>query len=71
MHDFRIETRIGTDGSITILGLPFRPGDKVEVTIRGNGPERGNGDRYPLRGQPIRYTDPFRPVADDDWDARK
>ena len=38
---------------------------RVEVIIRSrNG---GNGERYPLRGKPIRYTNPFDSVAEHDW----
>ena len=25
--------------------------------------------RYPLRGKPIRYVDPFESVAEDNWDV--
>lgn len=71
MHDYRTETKIGTDGSLTLKGLPFQVGDRVEVIVRGAGVAGGNGDRYPLRGKPVRYTDPFRSVAEEDWDALK
>ncbi len=32
-----------------------------------HGEEKGT--RYPLRGKPMRYTDPFGSVAEEDWDA--
>ena len=69
MHDYRVETEIGSDGSLTLKGLPFQAGDRVEVIVRGAAVAGGNGDRYPLRGKPFRYTDPFRSVAEEDWDA--
>ena len=31
--------------------------------------ESGREVKYPLRGTPIRYIDPFEPVADEDWEA--
>jgi len=64
MHDYRVETRIGDDRSLTIRGLPFQPGDKVKVAVQGEDSGRGNGDRYPLRGKPLRYTDPFGSVGE-------
>ena len=71
MHDYNIETKIADDRSLTIRGLPFQPGDKVKVTIRGEESAGGNGDRYPLQGKPIRYTNPFGNIAEKDWDALK
>ena len=69
MHDYNVETKIADDRSLIIQGLPFEPGDKVKVTIRVENATPGNGDRYPLRGQSVRYTDPFGSVAESDWDA--
>lgn len=62
MQDYRVEMKVERDGSLTIHGLPFQAGDRVEVIIRSrNG---GNGDRYPLRGKPIRYANPFNGVTE-------
>lgn len=69
MQDYRVETEIGSDGSLTIKGLPFRAGDRVEVIVRGHKVAGGNGKCYPLRGKPIRYADPFGSVAEEDWEA--
>jgi hypothetical protein len=69
MHDYRVETEVGSDGSLTLKGLPFQAGDRVEVIVRGSVTAGGNGDRYPLRGTPVQYTDPFGPVAQEDWDV--
>jgi hypothetical protein len=69
MHDYRIETEIGNDGSLTLKDLPFQAGARVEVIVRGAAAAGGNGDRHPLRGQPVRYTDPFGPVAQEDYDV--
>jgi len=68
MQDYRVETKIAGDGSLTIKGLPFQAGDRVEVIIRSRkaGEE---GKRYPLHGTPIRYVDPFGSVAEEDWEA--
>jgi len=69
MQDYRVETRVSSDGSLIVKGLPFQPGDKVEVIIRGHSRADGESERYPLRGKPIRYTDPFGSVAEEDWEV--
>jgi hypothetical protein len=69
MQACRIETRVTRDGTLTIKGLPFRAGDKVEVIVRRHKHEEGQAKRYPLRGKPVRYTEPFSNVAEGDWEA--
>jgi hypothetical protein len=69
MQDYRVETRVDRDGSVTIRGLPFREGDWVEVIIRTQEGGNGENNRYPLRGKPFRYTNPFGTVAEGDWEA--
>jgi len=69
MQDYIVETRVSSDGSLTIKGLPFQAGDEVEVIIRSHKHREGRGKCYPLRGKPIRYTDPFGSVAEKDWEA--
>lgn len=71
MSDYRVETRVERDGTLTIKGLPFQAGDRVEVTVRSRPGGNGNGESYPLRGKPLRYTDPFGPVAEQDWEASR
>jgi len=71
MKDYKVETKIERDGSLTIKGLPFRAGERVQVIVRGRQPAAGNGDRHPLRGKPVRYIDPFGGVAEGDWEVLK
>jgi hypothetical protein len=71
MQTYHIETTVSNDGTLTIEGLPFRAGDKVEVIIRGHVPEINKSERYPLRGKPIRYDFPFESIAEDAWEALK
>ncbi len=42
---------------------------RVEVIIRGHTPVEEKGQRYPLRGKLVRYTDPFGSVAENDREA--
>jgi hypothetical protein len=67
MQDYRVETKVSSDGSLTINDVPFRPGDKVEVIIRSHN--QGPSKCYTLRGKPLRYCDPFGSVAEEDWAA--
>jgi hypothetical protein len=67
MQDYRVETKVSSDGSLTINDVPFRPGDRVEVIIRSH--DQGQSRSYTLRGKPIRYSDPFGSVAEEDWEV--
>ncbi len=69
MKDYSVETKIERDGSLTIKGLPFRAGERVQVTVRSQQAPPGNGDRHPLWGKPVRYADPFGSVAEKDWEV--
>jgi hypothetical protein len=51
-----------------IEGLPFHAGETVEVIILPKATRR-EGSAYPLRGTPVKYADPFEPVAPGDWEA--
>ncbi len=71
MQVHRLETQITPDRSIRVNGLPFKPGDNVEVIIRSRKRFQKNRDLYPLRGKPFQYIDPFRSVAENAWEAIK
>jgi hypothetical protein len=65
MQTYRTETIISENGTITIHGVPFCTGDRVEIIILDYSHKKKDGKRYPLRGKPIRYDAPFDSVADD------
>ena len=67
MQTYRIETIISTNRVLTIRGVPFRAGEKVEVIILSFPRKWGKAERYPLRGKPIRYIAPFDSVAENEW----
>ena len=69
MLDYRVEAEVSTEGSVTITGLPFQPGNRVEVIIRGPSSDTEKDRSYPLRGKPVQYVDPFSGVAEGDWEA--
>jgi hypothetical protein len=68
MDAHRVETTLERDGTLTLSGLPFLKGETVEIIIAPKATTRDHGS-YSLRGSTVRYTDPFEPVAGDDWEA--
>ena len=64
---FRTKTLVTKGGKVSIKGLPFRAGESVEVTIR-LGKKSARPTKYPLRGKPVIYHDPFK-AASNDWEA--
>jgi len=69
MQTYRVETKVSRNRTLTIKGVPFQVGEKVEVIVRRRERERERCGRYPLRGKPIRYLDPFESVAEMGWEA--
>jgi hypothetical protein len=69
MHDYRVEAEVSKDGSVTVNGIPFPAGDRVEVIIRSHSSAEEKGQRYPLRGKRVRYTAPLDSIAENDWEA--
>ena len=69
MQTYRIETIIAKNRKLTISGLPFRVGEKVEVIIVSQSRKPETPRNYSLHGQPVRYIAPFDPVAEDEWNA--
>lgn len=68
MQAYRTETTLSQDGKLSVKGLPFRKGDKVEVIILTQKAEP-SPKHYPLRGKPFQDEKPFDSVAEEDWDA--
>lgn len=66
MVTYRTETVVSRERVLVIRGVPFRPGERVEVIVLSR-PSRMREERYPLRGKPIRYERPFESVAEEDW----
>jgi len=62
-----IHKKVLPNGTIVIDDLPFEAGDEVDITIiKSAKPDPSN--RYPLRGTPYSYEDPFSPlISPEDW----
>jgi hypothetical protein len=69
MQAYRIETVVAQDGTLTIRGIPFRAGEKVEIIILSHSHKPKERECYPLRGKPVRYLAPFESVAENDWEV--
>jgi hypothetical protein len=65
---YHTESTVADDGTLHLHGLPFPPGEAVEVILiprtRGALAEEGAS----LRGTVLRYENPTAPVAEQDWD---
>jgi len=71
MQTYWMETIISQNRVLTIRGVPFRAGEKVEVIILSRPPLREGAERYPLRGQSVLYLAPFDGIAENEWNALK
>lgn len=69
MMVLRTEATVREDGSLMINNVPFHAGETVEVIILPQHTNQASQDAYPLRGTKVEYIDPFKPVAESDWDA--
>ena len=67
---YRTKTLVTKGGKLSIKGLPFQAGETVEVTVRG-GKFTTRVKKYPLRGKPVIYRQPFKGVATSDWEAMR
>ncbi len=68
MQSHRTRAVVAENGTLTIEKLPFPAGKPVEVVVFPTEDQPRQGERYPLRGTPIRFDDPTGPVAEADWE---
>lgn len=69
MQVYRIETIVSPNRVLTLRGVPFRAGEKVEIIVLSPARRREKKEPYSLRGRPIRYLAPFDSVAENEWQA--
>ena len=68
---YRVKTTVSKSGNLSVKGLPFKPGETVEVTVRRKQKKVNVKVKYPLRGKIRAYREPLKSVAENDWDALK
>ncbi len=65
----RIETTLTKNGTLTLDHLPFQAGETVEVIVFPNALPPISPNPYSLRGIPVQYQEPMKPVAQEDWEV--
>ena len=63
------ETTIGEHGELVLEGLPFNPGQAVEVLVVSKATGFAGAAGLSLRDSVLEFREPFEPVASEDWDA--
>lgn len=72
MASYKATVKIEKEGELNLHSLPFRSGEKVQVTVESAALDLNLQNRFPLRGTPYRYDDPFGPaVSVEDWEAHR
>lgn len=73
MSPLTLTATVQPGGKIILEHLPFAEGDAVRVVIvRTPTPadDPTEGGKYPLRGLPLHYPEPFEPACDpEDWEV--
>jgi hypothetical protein len=65
------ETTVGEHGELVLEGLPFEPGQAVEVLVVSKTTGSTKGGFGSLRDSVLEFGEPLEPVASEDWDALK
>ena len=69
MRTYNIEKVVSKNGTVQLEGLPFPPGELVEVIVRvRKGPEP-MARPHTLKGTVLKFEMPFEPIAAEEWDA--
>ena len=63
------ETTVGEHGELVLEGLPFEPGQPVEVLVVSKTTGSTTPGGRSLRDSVIEFHEPLEPVASEDWDA--
>jgi len=71
MEAYRIEKKVAANGALHLDALPFKEGELVEVIVLPKDDRKLKSRPLSLRGEVIKYVDPTKPVAQDDWEALK
>jgi hypothetical protein len=70
-HSYRIETTLTEDSKLSLEGLPFQAGKKVEIIVSDQS-QSESFNAFPLQGSVLHYDHPFEPaISADDWNVLK
>lgn len=63
------ETTVGEHRELVLGGLPFEPGQPVDVLVVSKAAGSTTAVFRRLRGSVLEFHEPLEPVASEDWDA--
>lgn len=63
------QTTVGEHGELVLEGLPFEPGQPVEVLVVSKTAGSATAASRSLRDSVLEFREPLEPVASEDWDA--
>ena len=63
------KTTVGEHGELVLEGLPFEPGQPVEVLVISKTAGSITSEGRSLRDSVLEFREPLEPVASEDWDA--
>jgi hypothetical protein len=63
------ETTVGEHGELVLDGVPFAPGQPVEVLVVSKTAGSTTAGGRSLRDSVLEFREPLEPVAGEDWDA--
>jgi hypothetical protein len=63
------ETTVGEHGEFLLEGLPFEPGQAVEVLVVSKTAGSMTAGGRSLRDSVLEFHEPLEPVFGEDWDA--
>lgn len=63
------ETTVGAHGELVLEGLPFEPGQPVDVLVVSKAAPLATAGSRSLRDSVIEFLEPLDHVAGEDWDA--
>jgi hypothetical protein len=69
MQALRVEMIIPKNGELQVKGLPFNPGEKVEVIVLPLQHRRIAAVHSSLKNTIVKYEAPTQPVVEQDWEA--
>lgn len=68
MESYRVVITVPDDGTIIIRGLPFTPGEEVELIVRRSESDRGRSIHIPLRAKQVCCVDAAESTVGGRWD---
>lgn len=69
MRVYSVEKVISKNGTVQLEGLPFPPGELVDVIVLARKGAADTAHMQTLKDSVLNYEQPLEPVAEEDWDA--